>query len=228
MLWLVLSWSALSILFAVGVCVALRNRREQRKRDLEQRVQQQIDSWTRDGPLEVLGARTAEPPGGGPAKAFILMFWNKTGVASGVATVRLIELQEGVQQRVLAVPAPGKAMPLKLLSRSELNAHRDHGGSRPLARLTLKPYERGEVELACVDGDRSAIIVQHETGEVAFPLEANDYLFILELSATDFRESFAIGFKRLSAEQDEWIASLPRSISKRNKSATALRDPLSK
>jgi hypothetical protein len=79
--------------------------------------------------------------------------------------------------------------------------------------MQLGPYERGEVELVCVDETDARLRIQHESGEAFFAADADNYELVLELSADSCRELITIGIRRL-AQEGKWVASLPRIVRK--------------
>jgi hypothetical protein len=200
------------VLIGAGACVLLWRNLQRRNQVLEERIQSQIDNWTRECPVEVLGGKLSELPGAAPGADFILMFWNNSGIPCNAVTLRLLEVREGLELKPVQPPSRPRSMPVKLLPASP-SADRATARSRPLARMKLAPYERGEVELACLQEAEQTIVIQHEVGELVFPLEATDYEFALELTAGKCRELFTIGIKRLT-DEDKWIASLPRTTRK--------------
>jgi hypothetical protein len=189
------------------------SRLRKRRRSLEERVQGQIEAWQRDCPIEVLGGRPSELSGGKAGAAFVLLFWNNSGITCSAVAVRLSEVRAGPELEPLKALPPARGMPLKLLPAVALAQHREGARGRPLARMKLGPYERGEVELVEVDETDASLRIQHESGEAHFSLDADEYELVLELSADSCRELFTMGIRRL-AKEGKWVASMPRSVRK--------------
>jgi hypothetical protein len=150
------------------------------------------------------------------------MFWNSSGVSCSGITVRLVDLRAGVDLTPIQSQS-SSPLPLRLLPSEDLSEFRERKRPRPLARLSLGPYERGEVELAELCAGSDKLLVHHENGEALFSMH-NDYEFRLQLSTRQGNCSLSIGLKKLPLEK-RWVASLPsvttppRSQTRRRKGA---------
>lgn len=208
-----LLFSGVLLLVVAGVLAWLWRKLAQRRRALDERIQSQVETWEHECPVEVLGGKLVPLPGAKPGVAFVLIFWNNSGIPCRSVTLRLLALREGLDLTPAKARSPARPMPLKLLPAAELNDHRTGARSRPLARMKLAPYERGEIEVAWIDEDEGTLTVQHEVGEVVFPLSAVDYEFGLELTGGECREVLTIGIKRL-ADDGKWVSSMPKTSKK--------------
>lgn len=194
----------LLVLMVAGVYWLRRHHRSQQSSDQTER---QIWEWKSGIPIEILGGRLVDLPEGNACSAFILMFWNNSGVSCSGITVRLVDLRAGVGLKPIEAQTPSRPMPLRLLPRADLSKFRERKRPRPLARLNLGPYERGEVELGELCEDNNRIVVHHENGEAHFLLHT-DYEFRLQVSTRQANCSLSIGLKKLQPEK-RWISSLP-------------------
>lgn len=201
------------LVVVAGALAWLWRKLAQRRRALDERIQSQVETWEHEAPVEVLGGKLVQLAGAKRGVAFVLIFWNNSGIPCRSVTLRLLSLREGLDLTPATARSPARPMPLKLLPAGDLNQHRAGTRSRPLARMKLAPYERGEIEVAWIDEDERTLTVQHEVGEVVFPLAAVDYEFGLELTGGECREVLTIGIKRL-AEDGKWVSSMPKTSKK--------------